>query len=61
MRASELFVVLAATIGGGTSPTQRGPYDTDLNGDGITNVIDLALFKAAFFQAPGPSGLVTCS
>ena len=35
-----------------------GDLDSDFNGDGVVNAIDLGIIKAGFFQPPGPSGLV---
>lgn len=34
-----------------------GDTDTDNNGDGVTNAIDLGVLKSFFFGPPGPSGL----
>lgn len=34
-----------------------GDFDTDNNGDGITNFLDLAVLSGQFFGRPGPSGL----
>jgi len=36
-----------------------GDLDTDNNGDGITNFIDFAVFRAQSFGSPGPSALYT--
>ena len=36
---------------------QPGDLDTDNNGDGVTNALDLGVLGNLFFGAPGPSGL----
>ncbi len=35
---------------------QAGDLDTDNNGDGLTNAIDLGVLRSFFFGPPGPSG-----
>jgi hypothetical protein len=35
----------------------RGVTETDLDGDGPTNFIDLATLRGLFFQPRGPSGV----
>jgi len=32
--------------------------DSDFNGDGVVNFIDLGILRGQFFSSPGPSGLV---
>ncbi len=34
-----------------------GDLDADFNGDGVVNVVDLAIIRLAFFGVPGPSGI----
>jgi hypothetical protein len=34
-----------------------GLLNTDLNGDGATNFLDLGILKGLFFAPPGPSGV----
>ena len=39
-----------------------GDLDTDINGDGVVNFVDIAQFQSYFLNPPGPSGLnASCS
>ncbi len=38
---------------------ESGDFDTDNNGDGVTNFGDFIIFRNQFLAAPGPSGLFT--